>query len=101
MQREDILAKSREENRFGDERRQEIRRKAQSFSLMVTSAVCGILILGSIWSGEDASGVAAVLWASLGAYMGWQGFAEKDRACIVTALLSLGAMVYCLVRPFL
>ena len=101
MDRESVLSKSRAENRFGDEREQENRRKGQSFSLMVTSAVCILLILSNIWVGEDASDIAAVLWASLGAYMGWRGYAEKNRACISAAVLGAGASLFCLVRFFM
>lgn len=98
MKKEEILAKSREENLFLDECEKQTKQKSQAFGVFFTTVIC-ILIMGiKMVCHQSAYDVCAILCAMLFATTGYQAYHEKSGAKFVIAAFSIIGMVYFLIK---
>ena len=92
MSREEILEKSRQENRKGDERERTIRVEGESFSLLFT-LLMGLILL--FWKRA-----MCMFWTACVANRVYRLTRRQDTSDIVTLLISLAFLVWYLVKFF-
>ena len=90
LSREEILEKSRQENRKGDERERTIRMEGESFSLLFWKRAHGL-------PHED---VMCMFWTACVANRVYRLTRRQDTSDIVTLLISLAFLVWYLVKFF-
>ncbi len=98
MDKEKILAKSRQENKNQDEMERQIRIEGESFSILITMLI-GIFLLGWKFAhGEEYHDILAMFWCtSTGcALYRWVIRGQKSQSGIF--LLSLALLIYNLVK---
>lgn len=100
MDKNEILEKSRRENRNQDERERTIRLQGESFSLIFVLLV-GVAVLGySTVHHLPTGGVLAMFWASCLGSRVYRLTKRKDVSDLITGSISLAFLVYYLVRYF-
>ena len=100
LRKEEILSRSRRENRNGDEREKTVRIQGESFSLIFVF-VLGIVLLG--WKrahGLPDEDVLAMFWVSCVANRLYRLTQRRDVSDVVTLLIFLAFLGYNLVKFF-
>lgn len=100
LRKEEILSRSRRENRNGDEREKTVRIQGESFSLIFVF-VLGIVLLG--WKrahGLPDEDVLSMFWVSCVANRLYRLTQRRDISDVVTLLISLAFLGYNLVKFF-
>ena len=100
LSREEILEKSRQENRKGDERERTIRMEGESFSLLFTLLMGLILLFWKRAHGLPHEDVQSMFWMSFVANRLYRLTRRQDTSDIVTLLISLAFLVWYLVKFF-
>jgi len=94
MQKEEILARNRKENMFGDEREQAVRVKRDAFSLW------GLVILGCVimflktFHGTSSADIISLLFCTSGLAFVYEGVQLKKKATLICGAVWLAAAVY-------
>ena len=100
MERQEILEKSRRENRNGDERERTIRIEGESFSLLF-ALLMGLILL--VWKRVHSlpdEDVLCMFWTACVANRVYRLTRRRDTSDVVTLLLSLAFLVWNLVKFF-
>ena len=100
LSREEILEKSRQENRKGDERERTIRVEGESFSLLFTLLMGLILLFWKRAHGLPHEDVMCMFWTACVANRIYRLTRRRDTSDIVTLLISLAFLVWSLVKFF-
>ena len=100
MERQEILEKSRRENRNGDGRERTIRIEGESFSLLFTLLMGLILLFWKRAHGLPHEDVMCMFWTACVANRIYRLTRRRDTSDIVTLLISLAFLVWYLVKFF-
>ena len=100
LSREEILSRSRQENRKGDERERTIRVEGESFSLLFALLMGLILLFWKRAHGLPDEDVLAMFWVSCVANRLYRLTRRRNVSDIVTLLISLAFLGYNLVKFF-
>ena len=100
MERQEILEKSRRENRNGDERERIIRIEGESFSLLFALLMGLILLIWKRVHGLPDEDVLCMFWTACVANRVYRLTRRRDTSDVVTLLLSLAFLVWNLVKFF-
>ena len=98
--KEEILARSKRENRNGDERERTIRIQGESFSLIFILLMGIVLIAWKRAHGLPDEDVLAMFWMSCLASRVYRLSQRRDKSVGITAVISLAFLVYNLVKFF-
>ena len=100
MERQEILEKSRRENRNGDERERTIRIEGESFSLLFALLMGLILLFWKRTHGLPYEDVLCMFWTACVANRVYRLTRRRDTSDVVTLLLSLAFLAWNLVKFF-
>ena len=100
LSREEILEKSRQENRKGDERERTIRMEGESFSLLFTLLMGLILLFWKRAHGLPHEDVMCMFWTACVANRVYRLTRRRDASDVVTLLISLAFLAWNLVKFF-
>lgn len=100
MERQEILEKSRRENRNGDERERTIRIEGESFSLLFALLMGLILLVWKRAHGLPDEDVLCMFWTACVANRVYRLTRRRDTSDVVTLLLSLAFLAWNLVKFF-
>ena len=100
LSREEILARSRQENQRGDEWERTIRIEGESFSLLFVFLMGLLLIAWKRAHGLPDEDVMCMFWVSCVANRLYRLTRRRNASDIVTLLISLAFLVYNLVKFF-
>ena len=100
LSREEILEKSRRENRNGDERERTIRMEGESFSLLFVFLMGLILLTWKRVHGLPDEDVLTMFWTACVANRLYRLTQRKNTFDLVTLLLSLALLAWNLVKFF-
>ena len=100
LSREEILARSRQENRKGDERERAIRMEVESFSLLFVLLMGLILLFWKRTHGLPYADVMCMFWTACVANRLYRLTQRKNTFDLVTLLLSLALLAWNLVKFF-
>lgn len=94
MNKEEILARSKKENIYGDEREKEIRTKRDAFSIW------GLIILGIIimtiklFRTESPADIISILFCSSGLGFTYEGYKFKKKWTVICGIVLMLLAVY-------
>ena len=100
MERQEILEKSRRENRRGDERERSVRIEGESFSLLFVFLMGLVLLLWKRAHGLPDEDVLCMFWTACVANRVYRLTRRRDASDVVTLLLSLAFLAWNLVKFF-
>ena len=100
MERQEILEKSRRENRNGDERERTIRIEGESFSLLMALLMGLVLLAWKRAHGLPDEDVLCMFWTACVANRLYRLTRRRDTSDVVTLLLSLAFLAWNLVKFF-
>lgn len=100
LSREEILEKSRQENRRGDERERTIRMEGESFSLLFALLLGLVLLFWKRAHGLPDEDVQSMFWMSFVANRLYRLTQRRSTSDLVTLLLSLAFLGWNLVKFF-
>ena len=100
MEKQEILEKSRRENRKGDERERTIRMEGESFSLILVFLVGVVIVIFNRLHGLPANSVLAMFWASCVGNRLYRLPKRRNTSDVVTLLISLAFLIWNLVKFF-
>ena len=100
MERQEILEKSRRENRNGDERERTIRIEGESFSLLFVFLMGLVLLFWKRAHGLPDEDVLCMFWTACVANRVYRLTRRRDTSDVVTLLLSLAFLAWNLVKFF-
>ena len=100
MERQEILEKSRRENRNGDERERTIRIEGESFSLLFALLMGLILLVWKRAHGLPDEDVLCMFWTACVANRVYRLTRRRDASDVVTLLISLAFLAWNLVKFF-
>ena len=100
LSREEILSRSRQENRKGDERERTIRVEGESFSLLFALLMGLILLFWKRAHGLPDEDVLTMFWTACVANRLYRLTQRKNTFDLVTLLLSLALLAWNLVKFF-
>ena len=100
MEKQEILEKSRRENRNGDERERTVRVQGESFSLLFVLLVGVVLLVWKRTHGLPDADVLAMFWTACVANRLYRLTQRRNTSDVVTLLISLAFLVWNLVKFF-
>lgn len=100
LSREEILEKSRRENRRGDERERSVRIEGESFSLLFVFLMGLVLLLWKRAHGLPDEDVLCMFWTACVANRVYRLTRRRDASDVVTLLISLAFLAWNLVKFF-
>lgn len=100
MNKEEILEKSRQENKGRDERERSIQIQGESFSLLFVLALGLVLVVWKRFHGLPIADVMSMFWVSCAANRLYRLAQRRSVSDIMTLLLSLAFLAYNLVQFF-
>ena len=100
LSREEILSRSRRENRKGDERERTIRMEGESFSLLFVFLMGLVLLFWKRTHGLPDADVLAMFWTACVANRLYRLTQRRNTSDVVTLLISLAFLVWNLVKFF-
>ena len=100
LSREEILSRSRRENRKGDERERTIRMEGESFSLLFVLLMGLVLLAWKRVHGLPHADVMCMFWTACVANRLYRLTQRKSTSDIVTLLISLAFLAWNLIQFF-
>ena len=100
MEKQEILEKSRRENRNGDERERTVRVQGESFSLLLVLLVGLVLLVWERIHGLPDADVLCMFWTACVANRVYRLTQRKSTFDLVTLLISLAFLIWNLVQFF-
>ena len=100
MEKQEILEKSRRENRNGDERERTVRVEGESFSLLFVLLVGVVLLVWKRTHGLPDADVLAMFWTACVANRLYRLTQRRNTSDVVTLLISLAFLIWNLVQFF-
>lgn len=100
LSKEEILARSQQENKNGDEMEKTVRIQGESFSLIFVFLIGIVLLVWKRLHGLPDQDVLAMFWMSCVANRLYRLTQRKNASDVVTLLISLAFLGYNLVKFF-
>ena len=100
MEKQEVLEKSRQENRKGDERERTIRIEGESFSLLFALLMGLILLAWKRVHGLPDEDVMCMFWTACVANRVYRLTRRRDTSDIVTLMISLAFLIWNLIQFF-
>ena len=100
MEKQEILEKSRRENRNGDERERTVRVQGESFSLVFVLLVGLVLLVWKRTHGLPDADVLAMFWTACAASRLYRLTQRRNTSDVVALLISLAFLIWNLVQFF-
>ena len=100
LEREEILRRSRAENRGQDERERSVRVEGESFSLVFLLALGQLLTTWKRARVQTSADVVSMFWISCAANRLYRLTKRRSRSDLVTLLISLAFLTWYLVQFF-
>ena len=100
LSREEILSRSRQENRKGDERERTIRMEGESFSLLFALLLGLVLLFWKRAHGLPDEDVQSMFWMSFVANRLYRLTRRRNSFEVVTLLISLAFLAWNLIQFF-
>lgn len=100
MEKQEVLERSRQENRKGDERERTIRIEGESFSLLFVLLVGLVLLFWKRSHGLPYADVMCMFWTACAANRIYRLTRRRNPFDIVTLLISLALLIWNLVKFF-
>ena len=100
MEKQEVLERSRQENRKGDERERTIRMEGESFSLLFVLLMGLILLFWKRTHGLPYADVMCMFWTACVANRLYRLTQRRDPFEVVTLLISLALLIWNLVKFF-
>ena len=100
MEKQEVLEKSRQENRKGDERERTIRIEGESFSLLFALLMGLILLAWKRVHGLPDEDVMCMFWTACVANRVYRLTRRRNTSDIVTLLISLAFLIWNLIQFF-
>ena len=100
LSREEILERSKQENRNGDEREKAIQIRGESFSLIFIFLLGGVLIWWKRAHGLPTADIQAMFWVSCAAARVYRLAQRRDVSDLITLALCLALLAWNLVQFF-
>ena len=100
MEKQEILEKSRRENRNGDERERTVRIQGESFSLLFVLLVGLVLLVWKRIHGLPDADVLAMFWTAFAANRLYRLTQRRETSDVVMLLISLAFLIWNLVQFF-
>ena len=100
LAREEVLRRSRAENRGQDERERSVRVEGESFGLLFLLALGLLLVVWKRARGQSYADVMSMFWISCAANRLYRLTRRRNRSDLVILLLSLAFLVWYLVQFF-
>lgn len=96
MDKDEILSKHKNENRFGDEREKTIRTRQDAFSLWGVLGL-GVVFMGlKIWQGQSPADLVSLFFCMSGLAFVYEGVQLRQKRCLIpgVVLLTLAAWFF-------
>ena len=100
MEKQEVLEKSRQENRKGDERERTIRIEGESFSLLFALLMGLILLTWKRVHGLPDEDVMCMFWTACVANRVYRLTRRRNTSDIVTLMISLAFLIWNLIQFF-
>ena len=100
MEKQEVLEKSRQENRKGDERERTIRIEGESFSLLFALLMGLILLAWKRVHGLPDEDVICMFWTACVANRVYRLTRRRNTSDIVTLMISLAFLIWNLIQFF-
>ena len=100
MEKQEVLEKSRQENRKGDERERTIRIEGESFSLLFALLMGLILLTWKRVHGLPDEDVMCMFWTACVANRVYRLTRRRNTSDIVTLMISLASLIWNLIQFF-
>ena len=100
MEKQEVLEKSRQENRKGDERERTIRIEGESFSLLFALLMGLILLAWKRVHGLPDEDVMCMFWTACVANRVYRLTRRRNTTDIVTLMISLAFLIWNLIQFF-
>ena len=100
MEKQEVLEKSRQENRKGDERERTIRIEGESFSLLFALLMGLILLAWKRVHGLPDEDVMCMFWTACVANRVYRLTRRRNTSDIVTLMISLAFLIWNLIQFF-
>ena len=94
MNKDEILSKSKMENRMQDEREKDIRFRGNVFGALGATVLCLILVLIRLSRGESVGDLVALMFSLAGCRFTYEGIKLKHGYTILLGVAQLVLMVY-------
>ena len=94
--KDEILSKHKNENRFGDEREKTIRTRRDAFSLWGVLGL-GVVFMGlKIWQGQSPADLVSLFFCMSGLAFVYEGVQLRQKRCLIpgVVLLALAAWFF-------
>ena len=100
MEKQEVLEKSRQENRKGDERERTIRMEGESFSLLFALLMGLILLAWKRAHGLPDEDVMCMFWTACVANRVYRLTRRRNTSDIVTLMISFAFLIWNLIQFF-
>lgn len=94
MNKEEILARSKKENIYGDEREKEVRTKRDAFSLWGLTVLGITIMIIKLFSTESPSDVISILFCTSGLGFTYEGIQLKKKWATICGIVLILLAVY-------
>lgn len=94
MNKEEILAKSKKDNIYGDEREKEVRTKRDAFSLWGLIVLGFIIMAIKLFRTESPADIISILFCTSGLGFVYEGFKLKNKWVAISGIVFLLLSVY-------
>lgn len=89
MNKEDVLAKSKKENIYGDEREREVRTKRDAFAGWGFTVLGIIIMIIKIFHGDSASDIISILFCTSGLAFTYEGMKLQKKWTAICGIVLL------------
>lgn len=94
MNKEEILARSKKENTYGDEREKEIRTKRDAFSLWGPTILGIIIMIIKLFRTESPADIISILFCASGLGFTYEGIKLKKKWVAICGIVFMLLAVY-------
>lgn len=94
MNKEEILAKSKKDNVYGDEREKQVRIKRDAFSLWGTIALGAVIMVIKLYRSESPSDIISILFCTSGLAFLYEGLKLKNKWSVIAGGIFLVLTCY-------
>lgn len=94
MNKDEILARSKKENIYGDEREKEVRIKRDAFSLWGLVILGSIIMVMKLICSESSADIISILFCTSGLAFTYEGVKLKRKWTAVSGVVLLLASIY-------
>lgn len=94
MNKEEVLARSKKENIYGDEREKEVRTKRDAFGGWGFTILGIVIMFIKIFHGDSASDIISILFCTSGLAFTYEGIKLKKKGTVICGIVLLIFAIY-------